>query len=607
VYDLGEIISEKFAVLFKGLELLAQKWVSGGFGAIQSATSSAWGLNPSLRAQVLFRGLLVKIIVLFKGLELLAPKFISGGFRQQIYILCLCALLLTSCASSPDDTNIDRIQIGTTTEVKTLDPADAYEQSSAMVIYNLGDRLYTYKPGTTELQPQLATTLPTISSDGLTYKIPLRSGVLFHDSTPFNAEAMVFSLKRFIENKGRPSFLLSSIVKSVEATGEYELTITLQQSFAAFASLLTYPGLCPVSPKAYELGEGKFKPDTFVSTGPYKLGTYSSDLIRLEPFDRYWGEKPVNSGIDLQRFSSGANLYNAFRTGAVDVAYQSLDADQVHSLEELAPQEGWQVLKTDSPAITYLVVNLKQPPLDRQEVRQALATAIDRQLLNERVLYGQGEPLYTLIPTAFDSSQPVFEKKYGDGDLAKAKELFKKAGFSANDPLDLEIWYASDSPAASLGVTVIKAVADRDLDGLLKIEPRAVESATAYSYLDKGVYPVFWLSWIADFFDADNYIKPFIDCEKGSPKTGCEEGESQYHGSFYYSKKANQLIAQQRQERDPKARTDQLVQLQNLIAEDVPFIPLWQSKDYVFAQKEIAGVQLNSTQQLLPFWTIDYN
>lgn len=523
---------------------------------------------------------------------------------QPIFLLALCALLLTGCGSVSEKTNVDRIQIGTTTKVTTLDPADAYEQSSAMVIYNLGDRLYTYKPGTTELLPQLATALPTISADGLTYKIPLRSGVLFHDGTPFNAEAMAFSIKRFIENKGRPAFLLSSVVKSVAATGENELTLTLQQPFAAFTSLLTYPGLCPVSPKAYEVGEGKFKPDTFVSTGPYKLGTYGNDLIRLEAFDRYWGEKPVNSGIDLQRFSSGANLYNAFRTGAVDVAYQSLDADQIHSLETLAPQEGWQVLKTNSPAITYLVVNLKQPPLDRLEVRQALASAIDRQLLNDRVLYGQAEPLYSLIPTAFESSQPAFEKKYGDGNLANAKERFEKAGFSPQNPLDLEIWYASDSPAASLGVTVMKAVADRDLDGILNIEPRAVESATAYGYLDKGVYPIFWLTWIADFFDADNYIKPFIDCEKGSPKTGCEEGESQYHGSFYYNETANKLIAQQRQERNPKARMDQLKQLQTAIAEDVPFIPLWQSKDYAFAQKAITGVQLNATQQLLPFWTI---
>jgi peptide/nickel transport system substrate-binding protein len=573
VYDLGEIIS----IVARFRKWAIDRWRSDN-------SSFARGLNSRIIAPVLL-----------------------GRLCRNVAVLCLCVLLLTSCSSSPEITNIDRIQIGTTTEVKTLDPADAYEQSSAMVIYNLGDRLYTYKSDTTELQPQLATALPIISADGLTYTIPLRSGVLFHDGTPFNAEAMEFSLKRFIENKGRPSFLLSSIVESTEATGEYELTIRLQQPFAAFTALLTYPGLCPVSPQAYQLGEGKFQPDRFVSTGPYQLGTYGNDLIRLEPFDRYWGEKPANSGIDLQRFSSGANLYNAFRTGAVDVAYQSLDADQIHSLEELSSQEGWQVVKTDSPAITYLVVNLKQPPLDRPEVRQALATTIDRQLLNERVLYGQAEPLYSLIPISFEASQPVFEKKYGDGNLAKAKELFEKAGFSANNPLDLEFWYPSDSASASLGVTVMKAVADRDLGGLLNIQPRAVESATAYSYLDKGVYPIFWLSWIADFFDTDNYLQPFIDCEKGSAKTGCEEGESQYHGSFYYSEKANKLLAQQRQERDPKVRKDQLIQLQNLIAEDVPFIPLWQSKDYAFAQKELVGVELSSTQQLLPFWTIRHD
>ncbi len=519
-----------------------------------------------------------------------------------IGLWCAGLLLLVSCAVRQAKTSTgDRIKIGTTAQVKTLDPADAYEQSSTAVIYNLGDRLYTYAPGTTELQPQLATALPTISADGLTYTIPLRLGVTFHDGTPFNAQAMVFSLKRFMENKGRPSFVLSSIVRSIEATKADELTIRLQQPFAAFTSLLTFPGLCAVSPQAYELGEGKFKPDTFVGTGPYKLAQYGSDALRLEPFDRYWGTKPVNTGVDLQRFSSAANLYNAFRTGAVDVAYQTLDADQIRSLVELAPKAGWQTIAVESNAINYVVVNVKQPPLDRLEVRQAIAAAIDRHLLNDRVFYGQAQPLYSLIPPNFEVSRPVFQTQYGDGNLDRAKTLLTQAGFSPSNPVVLEIWYPSDSSAGRLSSTVLKAWLEKGLDGLVQVKPNSVESATAYGYLDKNVYPTFLLNWSADFFDADNYIKPFVECAKGSVKEGCVEGESQYHGSFYYSDRVNQLIAKQRIERNPKVRSNLFLELQTTIAQDVPFIPLWESKEYAFAQTDVTGVQLGSVQPLMSF------
>jgi peptide/nickel transport system substrate-binding protein len=134
---------------------------------------------------------------------------------QFIGSLCVCCLLLVSCTlpPAPDSPNAgtSRITIGTTSKIRTLDPADAYEQVSSLWINNLGDRLYSYETGTTQLKPQLATSLPKISKDGLTYTIPLRQGVVFHDGTPFNAEAMAFSLRRFVENKGNRYFFANNL------------------------------------------------------------------------------------------------------------------------------------------------------------------------------------------------------------------------------------------------------------------------------------------------------------------------------------------------------------------------------------------------------------
>nr|OEJ73437.1 peptide ABC transporter substrate-binding protein [Desertifilum tharense IPPAS B-1220] len=536
------------------------------------------------------------------------PKLLSKRWQrlsQFFGLFSLCFLLVVSCASQTTTQNSTlggasnpRVNIGTTLKVRTLDPADSYEIASGNLLYNLGDRLYTYRSGTTELTPQLATALPTISDDKLTYTIPLRQGVLFHDGTSFNAEAMAFSLNRFMENEGTPAFLLKDIVESVNATGEYELTIKLQQPFAAFPELLTFPGTAAISPQAYQIGTGQFKPDTFVGTGPYKLAQFGTDVIRLDVFEDYWGEKPQNQGVDIQLFTSSSNLFNAFRTRAIDVASGTLDSEQIKSLEKETQRQGWQEITADGNSVNYMVLNVNSEPLNRVEVRQALAAIVDRNILNQRVLQDLAEPLYSLIPDTFPSHKPVFEQ-YGDGNAEKAKQLLTQAGFSQANPAVVEIWYSSNSTKRSLVASTLKAIADQKMDGILQLELKSVESTTAFQNLDKGIYPTFLLDWYADYFDPDNYIQPFLDCNEGSATEGCKVGASQNHGSFYYNTEVVNLIRQQRQETDRDRRYAILGQIQDILARDVPFIPMWLDRDYAFAQKGINGVRLEPTQKLL--------
>lgn len=538
-----------------------------------------------------------------------AGRWLGQGRRwlKFVALFSLCLGLTVGCgggsqtattSTDPAVSDSQRVSIGTTLAARTLDPADAYEIFPGILLTNLGDRLYTYRAGSTDLVPQLATAMPTVSADGLTYTIPLRTDVKFHDGEPFNAEAMAFSLKRFMENNGRPAFLLSDKVASVEATGEHELTITLKAPFAAFPALLAFSGATPVSPKAYEIGAGKFKPDAFVGTGPYKVAQFAPDAIRLDANPDYWGEKPANEGVDIQIITSAANLYNTFKTGGLDIAYQTLDPDQVRSLIQEAPQNNWQVIEAGSNVVNYLVLNQKMKPLDNVKVRQAIAASINRNLLGERVFQGQAEPLYSLLPTGSPDYKPVF-KEYGDGDMEKARALLTEAGITEANPLVLEIWYSSSSAKRNLVATTLKAAVEKDLGNLVKIEPKTVEAATLFDNLDKGTYASVLLDWYPDYYDSDTFIEPFMSCTKGSTATGCEEGQSQTGGSFYYSEKANQLIQQQRAEKDPDARKRQFEQLQDLLAEDVPYIPLWQDKDYVFAQPGVKGVEIQPSQKVL--------
>ncbi|AFZ43087.1 extracellular solute-binding protein family 5 [Halothece sp. PCC 7418] len=531
---------------------------------------------------------------------------------QFVSLFGLCVVLIIGCnnqqqTSTPDasSSNADRVRIGTTLKPRTLDPADSYELAGLGLIYNLSDRLYTYQLGTTDLEPQLATELPEISEDGLTYTIPLREGVTFHDGTVFNAEAMQFSLQRFIENGGKPSFLLADLIETVEATAEYELTISLKQPFAAFPSLLAFPGACAVSPEAYQIGAGEFLPNTFVGTGRYQLTEFTSDTVRLDPYADYWGNQPANEGVDMQIYASNpANLFNAFRTGGVDVAYQSFDPNQIKSLREAASEGQWQAIASSGTAVNYLMLNTQAEAVENVEVRRAIAQMMDRTLLNERVLQGQSEPIYSLIPTSFAAYEPSFQTEYGSADFAAAKQKLQDLGYSETNPVTLEIWHPSGSTIRSLVASTLSAIAQQELDGVLNIQPRTVESASFFSNISKGIYPAALIDWYPDFLDADNYIHPFLSCTEGSQDNGCQQGGANTQGSFYYNEQMNELIDQQRRSRDPEERKEIFAEIQTLLAEDVPYVPLWQTIDYAFAQNNIQGVTINPSQNF-PYWTIE--
>ena len=535
-------------------------------------------------------------------------RFFKTG--QYVGLFSLCLVLAVGCgnksvepASGPVGTG-NRVSIGTTLNARTLDPADAYEIFPGILLYNMGDRLYTYKPGTSELAPQLATDLPTISDDGLTYTIPLRDDVTLHDGTPFDAEVMAFSIERILENGGRPAGLISDKIESASAAESGELIIKLKQPFAAFTSLLTFSGLTPVSPEQYEVGAGSFKPDNFIGSGPYKLSSFSSDVIKLDVNEDYWGEKPTNGGIDIQVFTSAVNLFNTFTSGGLDVAYQTLDPAQIDKMQKDAAGKNWEVIEAGSTVVNYLSLNQKIAPFDDLNVRKAVASMMDRQLISDRAFNGQAAPLYSLIPPSFeDVYEPVFEKTYGDGNYDEARKYLTDAGITEAAPLEFEIWYPSDSTPRAVAANTIKQAIEQELPGLVNVTVSTAEAATLWDNVEKGAYNSVLSNWYPDYFDPENFVQPFLTCEEGDATALCKAGSTQYNGSFYYSDKANELVAAQNAEQDATKRNGIFSQLQKLMADDVPYIPLWQTKDYVFTTAEVSNVAIEPNQQFL-LWQI---
>jgi peptide/nickel transport system substrate-binding protein len=509
-----------------------------------------------------------------------------------------------------DRTN-ERIVLGTTSKIRTLDPADANEFFVSNVFYNTLERLYTYKEGSNEIVPQLAADIPKVSEDGLTYTVPVRTGIKFHDRTNFNAYAMKFSLDRFINAKGTPSYILGDVIAEIVATSETELVFKLKQPLQFFPKFLAFTGAAAVSPQVYKnvkdekTGALSFLPDKLVGTGPYQVTQFvEGSYLRLDTFPDYWGNKPVNRGVDIQFFSSNSNLLNAFKTGAVDVAFQTLTPTQVKNVQANAQENGWTIASGQGATILYMVINTQQPPLNDVRVRQALAAAIDRPTLESRIFFNQRAALYSLIPSAFTESQPVFAERYGSNGNGKlARQLLESAGYSDANPAQISIWYSPKYGGnGDLIASTLRASIQKNVGKILQIKTERVENTVGYAFIDKGVYPTYLLDWIPDILDADNYIKPFLECEEAEAGR-CTKGSSQFQGSFYSNPEVNQLIASQRQEPDPNKRLQMLQKIQFILAQDVPFIPLWQNKEYAFAQKGVKGTKVEPNQQL-PYWNL---
>ncbi|WP_055074318.1 ABC transporter substrate-binding protein [Pseudanabaena sp. 'Roaring Creek'] len=508
------------------------------------------------------------------------------------------------------DRTDERIVIGTTSKIRTLDPADANEFFISNIFYNSLERLYTYKEGSNEIVPQLAVDMPKVSDDGLIYTVPVKTGIKFHDRTNFNAYTMKFALERFMNSKGTPAYILGDVIDAISAPNETELIFKLKEPLQFFPKLLAFTGAAAISPQVYKhikdekTGKLLFLPDKLIGTGPYQVTQFvEGSYLRLDAFPDYWGKKPVNRGIDIQFFSSNANLLNAFKTGAIDIAFQTLTPTQVKNVETNAKANGWTIASGQGATILYMVLNTQQSPLNDVRVRQALAAAIDRPLLESRIFFNQRSPLYSLIPSAFGESMPVFEQKYGDNNGKLARQLLETAGYSNEKPAQITIWYSPKYGGnGDLIASTLRASIQKNVGKIIQIKTERVENTVGYAFLDKGVYPAYLLDWVPDILDPDNYIKPFLECEEAEGDR-CKKGGSQFQGSFYNNPLINDLIAKERKERDSVKRSQLLQKIQEILAQDVPFIPLWQNKEYAFAQKGVDGVKIELNQQL-PYWNI---
>ena len=517
---------------------------------------------------------------------------VRRNWKQLLSLTAVLALCITQSACQRGRSS-DRITVASAGRITSLDPAQASTFGALQLLSALGDTLYD-RTATGELTPALASALPEISDGGLTVTIPLREDVLFHDGTRFDAEAMAFSLRRFLEI-GTLSYVVGDRITAVEAADTYRLRLRLSRPSSSLENLLTATNLTPVSPRAYQDHQDRFLNDRFIGTGPYKLTSFRAVQQRLEPFQQYWGASPRNAGLDLIYLSNSTALFGAMRSGEVDVLLSdSIDEDQRLALNRMA-SDG-QLREGQGPALVigYITLLSNTPPLQNPVLRRALALSLDRDLINERVSRGLRPPLLSLVPPGLPGGNV---EPWPRHDAARARNLFIQAGYCNGNVFNLPFTYRSNVPADRLMALTWQAQIQRDLSDCLSLKLEGVESTTVYRQLGEGAFQAVMLDWRGAYPDPEAYLAPLLSC-KQSEGFICQRGEAAISGSFWTAPGLEQTLLQSDLSRGD-ARQQDLERVEQMAAEGAAYIPVWLVKPRAWSRTSLATPEFDGNGQLV--------
>ncbi|MEM3818989.1 MAG: ABC transporter substrate-binding protein [Nitrososphaerota archaeon] len=504
-----------------------------------------------------------------------------------IAAVALSAFYLTSTVSPPQPKRSDTLIIGTTDRVTQMDPAKAYDFYTWEVLNNVLEGLMKYEPGTARLTFGLAERY-TVSSDGTEYVFKLKEGLKFSDGTPLDATHVKYQIDRVFATQADPSWLVTSFVESVEVLNSTAIKFKLYAPTSFFPALLATPPYFPVNPKGYPLDE--IAPDsTAGGAGPYRIKSWVRDQqLILEANPYYHGPPPATKTIVIKFYKDASSLRLAVERGEIDIAWRALNPVD---LEDLRKNPKLQVLEVPASYIGFLVFNTKDPPFNDVRVRKALAAAIDRKEIASKAFFDTVIPLYTLVPSFLWGREESF-RKLGDANIELARSLLREAGYSEQNKLQVELWYTTTQlgePGRDMAL-VIKDSWEKT--GLVSVSLNTAEWATYLDNAANGIMKVYIQTWYPDYLDPDDYLTPFLVPEANS-----------WSGCFYDNEEVTNLILEAQKITDQNARANLYKKVQEIVAEEIPFVPVFEGKTIMVAAKGVKGVLLDATT-LLKYLTI---
>lgn len=502
--------------------------------------------------------------------------YLMGALFMVTVALIGCSSDSNGDGGSGDTSEQDTLIYGRGADATRLDPARVTDGESLKVTQQIMETLVNFTPGTTDLEPGLATEWDQ-SEDGKTYTFELREDVTFQDGSDFDADAVVYNFERWQNGSDEDNFAYypsmfggfgdDSVIEDVEAVDDHTVEVHLRTPFAPFLKNLAMTPFAIGSPDAFEEKGDDFANEP-VGTGPFEFSEWEKDSkIVLEKNEDYWDEdKPKLESIIFQVIPDNSSRLNALKNGEIDLMDGTNPSD-VASIEE---NEELEIGNRPPLNLGYLGFNVEEEPFDDPEVREALSHAVDKEALVEAFYAGNGEGAKNPMPPTIDGYNDEIEDY--EYDIDKAKEKLADAGYP--DGFEMELW-TMDNPRPYLPQPekIAEAVQSSFGEAGVDVEIQTYEWSTYIEKVTDGESPAFFMGWTGDNGDADNFLYSLLD----------EDAIGSNNMARYANDDVHELLKDAQTETDDDKRMDYYMEAQEIIHEDAPWIPL------VYAEEPLAG------------------
>ncbi|MEX0446679.1 ABC transporter substrate-binding protein SapA [Xenorhabdus sp. SGI246] len=388
------------------------------------------------------------------------------------------------------------------------------------------DRLLGVDPLTYRLMPELASRWE-VKDNGATYRFYLRHNVAFQSTAWFtptrtmNADDVIFSFRRLFDkthyyhyvNGGHypyfDSLQFGDSVQDIRKIDKYTVEFRLNAPDASFLwHLATHysPILsAEYGQKLHHINREEQIDWQPVGTGPFMLEDYQMEqYIRLVRHDNYWKGKPLMKQFVVDTGAGGTGRISKLLTGECDVlAYPTANQwSLLHSDQNL------RLTLRPGMNIAYLAFNTSKPPLDKLEVRQAIAYAINNQRLMQAIYYGTAETAASILPRAswaYDNRAEITEYN-----PAKSRKILHKLGLNG---LELTLWVPTTSQSYNPSPLKMAELIQADLAHVgINMSIRSVEGRFQENQLMDKTHDMTLAGWSTDSNDPDSFFRPLLSC-----------------------------------------------------------------------------------------------
>ncbi len=486
-------------------------------------------------------------------------------------LILIVALLVSGCGR--ERRRADLI-VGVEAEPASLDPRIGSDVAADRAFHLLYRGLF--KTGE-DLRPVPDLVESWEQPDATHYVFHLKPGVRFSDGREVTAQDALATLRSILD-PSLPSFRKGDLdcIASLSAPGRYRLEITLREPRAAFLSALTV-GILPadaVSGSAPPHAHPPGSPSP-IGCGPYRLTRWERGQWLLFEANPFASPQPACRTVAFKVIPDPVVRSLELRRGSVDLVVNDLPPD---SLAYFA-NHGYEVRRSPGANYAYVGFNCAHPPLDRTEVRRAIAFAIDRRAILTYILHGYGRLATGLLsPENWAYCGDVESYPF---DPARARRLLDAAGLPPDgDGVRFRLIYKTSNNKLSRQIATALA---QDLDRVgVSVTVQWLEWGTFYGDVKRGNFDCFGLTWVG-ITDPDAFRLRFASW--ALPPEGFNRGR-------YANREVDDLVEEGAREVDPARRKAIYAQVQKVLAQDPPYVSLWWPDNVAVARPGLEGISL---------------